>query len=337
MSQIITLEQLKQTLGAKIASGTSVVAPVLDGDFASFKYIDDVEKASFVPRVCMQNSIKEFFFPKHETLFSFVRQGNDVVLTDAPEFDKEQIIVGARPCDAAALPILDPLFAWDYQDRFFQARRAKTTVVSFACAKTDAHCFCSAVGGAPDNTAGADALLFDLGDGSFEVRVITEKGKALFENKTSESDKVGAACEPPKADFDVATIADWIRDNFTSPLWEKVSLRCVGCGACAFVCPTCHCFDMVDEGSYYKGKRVKNWDSCQEAMFTLHASGHNPRGSQGKRQRQRLSHKFVTYPEKFKFYLCTGCGSCSRSCGQMFGVRPCLEALNKQGVQAEKQ
>ena len=113
---------------------------------ATFKPITNVEKASFEPRACVQNSIKEFFFPKHETLFSFVRQGNDVVLTDAADFDVEQIVVGARPCDAAALPILDPLFAWDYQDRFYQERRAKTTVVTFACTKSDAHCFCSAVG-----------------------------------------------------------------------------------------------------------------------------------------------------------------------------------------------
>ncbi|MBQ5367199.1 MAG: 4Fe-4S dicluster domain-containing protein [Thermoguttaceae bacterium] len=336
MSQIITLEQLKQTLKEKLASGARVVAPVLDGDMATFKPITNVEKASFEPRACVQNSIKEFFFPKHETLFSFVRQGNDVVLTDAADFDVEQIVVGARPCDAAALPILDPLFAWDYQDRFYQERRAKTTVVTFACTRSDAHCFCSAVGGAPDNTSGADAILFDLGDGSFEVRAVTEKGTALFAGKTSESDKTGAACEPPKADFDVNSIAAWIRENYSSPLWEKVSLRCVGCGACAFVCPTCHCFDMVDEGSYNKGKRVRNWDSCQEAMFTLHASGHNPRGTQGKRQRQRLAHKFVIYPDKFKSFLCTGCGSCSRSCGQMFGVRPCLEALDKQGVKAQQ-
>ena len=336
MSQIITLEQLKQTLGAKLSSGVRVVAPVLDGDLAFFKELTDVEQGSYEPRVATQNSIKEFFFPKHETLFTFTRQGADVVLHDAPDFETEQIVVGARPCDAAALPILDPLFGWDYQDRFFQQRRAKTTVVSFACKSSDAHCFCTAVGGSPENTFGSDALLFDLGDGSFEVRVLTDKGKALFDGKTTQSDKVGSACDAPNVDFEVDKIADWIRNNFSSAAWEKVSLRCVGCGACAFVCPTCHCFDMVDEGSYNKGARVKNWDSCQEAMFTLHASGHNPRGTQGKRQRQRLSHKFVTYPEKFHFYLCTGCGSCSRSCAQTFGVRPCLEALAKEASRADQ-
>lgn len=336
MSQIVTLEQLKQALDAKLSAGVRVVAPVLDDGVASFKTLDSVEQASFEPRVSFRNSIKEFFFPKHETIFSFVRQGSDVVLNDAPDFDAEQIVVGARPCDAAALPVLDKVFAWDYQDRFYQQRREKTTVVSFACTSYDDHCFCYAVGGGPDNYAGADAVLYDLGDGSFEARVYTDKGKAFFDGITVESDKVGEACDPPFVDFEVADIAEWMKNNFSAvDVWEKVSLRCVGCGACAFVCPTCHCFDIVDEGSYNKGKRVKNWDSCQEAMFTLHASGHNPRGSQGKRQRQRLTHKFVIYPEKFGYYLCTGCGACSRFCGQAFGVRPCLEALDQEIKKAQ--
>ncbi len=335
MSQIISLDNLKKLAADKMGAGARVVAPVADGELISFQTLTDVARAVFAPQVRVQNSIKEFFFPKHETIFTFVRKGNDVELLDAPDFDVEQIVIGARPCDAAALPILDPLFGWDYQDRFFQQRREKTTVVSFACKESDAHCFCSAVGGGPENTTGTDAILYDLGDGTFEVRTLTDKGAALFAGKTTESTAVGTACEPPKADFDVAKIADWIRGNFASELWEKVSLRCVGCGACAFVCPTCHCFDIVDEGTYSKGRRVKNWDSCQEAMFTLHASGHNPRSTQGKRQRQRLSHKFTIYPDKFGVYLCTGCGSCSRSCGAAFGVRPCLEALDKDGVQAQ--
>lgn len=330
MSQIITVDNLKKTLAAKLAAGSRVVAPIEKDGARFFTAVDSLDDAALSPAVNYRNSIKEFFFPRHETIFSFVRQGRDVKLTDAPDFDLEQIIVGARPCDAAALPVLDHIFGWDYQDRFFQQRRAKSTVVVFACTKSDAHCFCTSVGVEPESTDGADAILYDLGDGSFEVRTVTDKGKALFDGATADSDKVGEACEPPTVDLNMLTISDWIRNNFSSPAWEKISLRCVGCGACAYVCPTCHCFDIVDEGSYSQGKRVKNWDSCQLAMFTLHASGHNPRGTQGKRQRQRLSHKFVIYPDKFGPFLCTGCGSCSRACGASFGVRPALEAIKKE-------
>lgn len=336
MSQVVTLEQLKKLASDKLSAGARVVAPVVDGGLVSFKEISDAAQATFAPQVRVQNSIKEFFFPKHEVIFTFVRKGNDVEIIDAPDFEDDQIIIGARPCDAASLPILDPLFGWDYQDRFFQQRRAKTTVVTFACKETDAHCFCASVGGGPDNQAGSDAMLFDLGDGSFEVRTFTDKGTALFAGIATESDKTGSACAPPNFDVDVEKVAIWINENFASPEWEKLSLRCVGCGACAYVCPTCHCFDIVDEGTYSKGQRVKNWDACQAGMFTLHASGHNPRSTQGKRQRQRLTHKFSIYPGKFGVYLCTGCGNCSRSCGASFGVRPALEALDADVVQKQE-
>jgi ferredoxin len=94
-----------------------------------------------------------------------------------------------------------------------------------------------------------------------------------------------------------------------------MALRCHGCGACASVCPTCHCFDIVDEhDSSEAGVRRRNWDSCQTAKFTLHASGHNPRASQSERFRQRIQHKFSIYPKRFGEILCTGCGRCSRVC-----------------------
>ena len=105
------------------------------------------------------------------------------------------------------------------------------------------------------------------------------------------------------------------------------ALACVGCGACAYSCPACHCFDMVDEGNGREGVRARNWDACQFAMFTLHASGHNPRASQGARQRQRIYHKFVMYPEKFDEILCTGCGNCARNCPVGLGVLPVVREI----------
>jgi ferredoxin len=106
-------------------------------------------------------------------------------------------------------------------------------------------------------------------------------------------------------------------------------LRCLGCGACAYTCPTCHCFDIVDEGNAAGGARVKNWDSCQFPMFTMHASGHNPRSTQGQRQRQRIQHKFRIYPEKFGETLCTGCGNCTRNCPVELGVLNTLLSLRE--------
>ncbi len=114
----------------------------------------------------------------------------------------------------------------------------------------------------------------------------------------------------------VALLPGWLARNFDHEVWKTLALRCHGCGACAAVCSTCHCFDIVDEhDSYGAGARRRNWDFCQSARFTAHASGHNPRRSQTERFRQRVMHKFSIYPRRFDALLCTGCGRCARACG----------------------
>ncbi len=100
------------------------------------------------------------------------------------------------------------------------------------------------------------------------------------------------AAAGPEPRFSAEAVRKFSAANFEHPLWAEHALACVGCGACAHTCPTCHCFDIVDEHS----ARVRNWDSCQFSLFTLHASGHNPRPDQGSRQRQRILHKFSIYP-----------------------------------------
>ncbi len=331
MSKIISLQQLQNVISDAMKAGALVAAPVDAGDDRWFyEYISDPNALKISGDLKPKNTIKEFFFPRHELICSFRRKENDVELNDAPVFDKDQIIIGARPCETASLPILDPLFAWDYQDRFYQTRRERSTIVSVACVKEDRHCFCSALGGAPDMPGGSDVMLYCVDENTFEVRCLTDKGKKLFDGKTADSDKTGQCCSLPDKKYDLAKIQTWLDANFTSPIWAEQSKRCVGCGVCTYLCPTCHCFDIIDEGSFQKGTRVKNWDSCQMTLFTLHASGHNPRASQDQRQRQRITHKFAIYPDKFGKTLCTGCGNCTRDCPGGLGVRPFLDLIEKE-------
>jgi ferredoxin len=113
----------------------------------------------------------------------------------------------------------------------------------------------------------------------------------------------------------LAKLPDWLAANYDHALWKTVSLRCHGCGACASVCSTCHCFDIVDEHDKLGiGTRRRNWDTCQSAKFTTHSLGHNPRATQTERFRQRVMHKFAIYPRRFKAISCTGCGRCARTC-----------------------
>jgi len=175
------------------------------------------------------------------------------------------------------------------------------------------------VGSRPDDPQGSDILLSRLKSGGYLAEVNTDKGKALvalakdvFQPLPGVADLVPAATVAPA--FDAKVLEQKLAGKFDNPVWLEQSLRCLGCGACAFVCPTCVCFSIEDEADARRGERLRTWDSCGLRLFTLHASGHNPRDKQSQRWRQRVYHKFAYYPDRFKTLGCVGCGKCSRAC-----------------------
>ncbi len=319
------IEALVQSLREK---GTRVVAPVRAGRRVLFGALGAAAHIAWemngdpVPR----NSPKAALFPATEPVLRWRQRGSDVVLESADgEGVSPTVLLGARPCDARGVKTLDALFGWDDQDSFWQDRRAATTIVTIACAEPDAHCFCTAVGGAPDSAVGSDVLLVPVGDGRYHVEAVSERGEAFvvehpetFAEPTTGEERRDVATRAREAMVPTPEADDtraWMREHFEDEFWGEAGLPCLGCGACAAVCPTCHCFDIVDEHeSFDCGERRKNWDSCGFSLFTLHASGHNPRPEQWRRLRQRVFHKFVYYFDRFGENLCTGCGRCGRSC-----------------------
>ncbi|MDR3232795.1 MAG: 4Fe-4S dicluster domain-containing protein [Planctomycetaceae bacterium] len=335
MSRIITKDKLLQLAAQRLDEGKTIAGPVEGSRRLYFAKINKPEELVLDAAIMPSNSIKEFFFPRCETICTYQHNGKEQIIKDTQPLRTEQIIIGARPCDAASLPILDKVFSWDFQDKFYQDRREKSTVISFACSAADENCFCSSVGLSPDTSSGSDVMLVQIDAEAFEVRIFTDKGEALFAGQTTEADRTGQTASPPPVRFNKDSVAEYLQAHFGDPVFNETSLRCVGCGACTYVCPTCHCFDIVDEGGADKGKRVKNWDSCQFSLFTLHASGHNPRKNQAARQYNRIAHKFNIYPQKFGAVLCTGCGNCTRVCSASLGVRPVLELLSQKSEQGK--
>ena len=282
------------------------------------------------------NSIKEFVFPRHETLYGYRFGRKRVELAEiAPAAERADR--HWRPAVRRRVrPILDHVFNWDYADGSYNRRRELTTVVTLACQSTTPSASARRSAPGPAIRAARTSCSIALDEGIFEVRCLTEKGRRLFagHDRTVRPQGVGE-CGAGQLRFDLDRWASSWPAASKTPQWQDLARRCLGCGACAYTCPTCHCFDIVDEGGRRAGVRARNWDACQFAMFTLHASGHNPRSQQAQRQRQRIYHKFQIYPEKFGDVLCTGCGNCTRNCPVGLGVRPVLAAIARIGSETE--
>lgn len=288
-------------------------------------------------------SLKQFFLPQSEDLFSWKQRGAEVEIAETPTRFNPRVVFGAKPCDAAALEIVDGVMNWEYHDELWNGRREATTIFALACAVEDEHCFCPSVGAAPDSVKGADGLLTPA-DGGFVVEATSEKGRAFVDvHRTRFAAVPDGAAEAARAFrdtaaarvaentvIDAARVREWIETHFEDPFWATLGVRCNGCGACTMVCPTCHCFDIVDEEEGVGcGTRRRCWDTCQAGKFTVHASGHNPRADQIARYRQRINHKFNVYPLKFGDVLCTGCGRCVRTCQMGQNIGEILVAIDE--------
>ena len=333
MQKYISQQNLNTLLDTLIAAGTRVVAPRMNAGTPLYEPL--ASSAEMVMDQLPRRSAKEAYFPVCEDIMTYEKEGQKVSITDIdPARFPETVLVGVRPCDACAIPVLDAVFSWDYKDEFFLERRRKTTIVGLACTTSDDACFCTAVGLSPADTKGSDLFLTPLEGGGYTCESYSDKGEALINNHNNLFNEPNSSAALPLAQsymekFDLKKVKAWLDEHFEDSSWDAVALRCVGCGACAFVCPACHCFDIVDEGTEKAGKRRKNWDACGFWKFTHHASGHNPRDQQPKRYRNRIMHKFKYYDDKFSQTLCTGCGRCIRVCPVGIDIAQIVEEISR--------
>ena len=346
--RFITRLDLESLVSDLTSAGARVIAPVKrperGREFLEYDEVRNLYEALLDGPQPIR-PLKEIVFPPSDTLFKWKEAQSLIQIEESPTSFQETVIVGARPCDAAALEIVDRVMSWDYRDEFWFGRRQATTVLSVACAQCDESCFCTAVGLSPETTRGADWFLTPAGDG-FEVEILTPKGELLLERNKSRCPEATGSPNPrslgihEKVQANLALQPDkiraWLKKHFDDPLWKQIALRCHGCGACAFVCPACHCFDIVDEPEGAdQGSRRRNWDACQPALFTVHGSGHNPRKNQAARFRQRIMHKFNIYPARFGEVLCTGCGRCIRACAAGMDLIEILSEISNKAEEAD--
>lgn len=333
---IIAKNQLPALLDKLIAQ-YEVYAPVKEGAYSLFKQIKSGGEAYFG----FANSKippKGILFPQSEKLFSYSMTGEGAKVEECID-SRQKVVFGLRPCDAKSLLLMDNVFNNDkYSDPYYLTRRDNTLLVGIACNDPASTCFCTSMGGGPFDKSGLDVLLTDIGD-QYLVEAVSEKGKALAAKlglgAAGDSQRAAAAKARDAAEVSCRVNTEGLKakldTNFYDSIWERFHEKCLGCAACTYSCPTCHCFDIVDEAVDCSGCRVRNWDSCMFPLFTLHTSGHNPRPSGKERMRQRVMHKFKYFVDNFSAMACVGCGRCIKNCPVNLDIREILADLQGEG------
>jgi len=339
----IKKKQLPHLLKA-LKKDYEVFVPVKEDDFYIFKPLTDKEELD-LSFTNTRLSAKSLIFPQSERIFEFSldEQSEDAhIIEESPKDYPPKVIAGIRPCDARALRLVNVNFdSPEFRDPWWVRRLESMRFIGLGCNEPCSTCFCTSVGCGPFSEEGLDVLLFDLGE-DLLARAVTEKGEILLKQggvgRDAESDlrkkaddlrieaekKIGAHLPTDKLK------EKNVKELFDAPFWDDVAFACINCGACTFLCPTCWCFDIQDEVTKKGGDRIRNWDSCMFPLFTLHASGHNPRAEKVQRVRQRFMHKLKYYVDKYKNGVaCVGCGRCIRHCPVNIDIREVFKLMNE--------
>lgn len=262
--------------------------------------------------------------------------------TQIPE-TKEMVVVGVKNCDLSALKIHDHVFLSDPVDPHYKALREKTILVSCDCTEAREVCFCPAVNEQPYAKEGFDINLSETSKG-FVVEAGSEKGEKLLKEvgdllETADDAILKERDTKRKALYDTVArqasakglkagqdLTKAIEKTIKSDIWEEFSQNCVECGACNYVCCTCHCFLLADGMADGKTpSRVKQWDSCLHMNFARVAGGANPRRHRAERLYNRFDKKFSFFPKVLNTYACDGCGRCAEACTGKIDIRDVLK------------
>ena len=295
-------------------------------------------------------SAKSLVYPQSEVMFDYnldeSQEDHHIMKESALDYSPRAVI-GIRPCDVKGYLLVKRNFDTpDFKDPYWVRNFAATTLIGYGCDEPCSSCFCTSAGSGPFHEEGLDVLLVDAGD-SFLAKILSEKGKKLataagWDKRAADGaeQEIDARRQAAEAKMNAAMETDRLAaqdtlDLYDAPFWEDVSFSCINCGTCTYVCPTCWCFDIQDEVRGKKGKRLRIWDSCMYPLFTLHGSGHNPRGTKMQRVRQRFMHKLKYYVDKYDDGIqCSGCGRCVRLCPVNIDIRRVARLMNSHGQDA---
>lgn len=346
LSKIITRQDLPKLVDA-LVNDFIVVAPTYEKKVPTLTEVQSSEEVAL--NILFEEKLpmippKKIFLPSKQTVFKYslsegITEGCGA-LTDA-QFKKDIVIFGISPCDITGVSVLERIFKDNYNDDLFLQLRNKTIIFGMNCLEPCyENCFCESMG-SNDPKAGYDVMLTELSSKKLIAVPNSDNGKMILRkypeifSEVSEKEfaEYTGVLHQKKDNFKkiilVEGLASQVEDSFESNVWDEFTNKCLFCGSCTFVCPTCYCYNIKDtvDVKLKEGERTRVWDSCYYPEFALVAGDHNFRETQAQRFRYRYLHKFVDLPRRYNFEGCVGCGRCVTYCPTQIDVREVLQKI----------
>ncbi|MDH4128173.1 MAG: 4Fe-4S dicluster domain-containing protein [Spirochaetota bacterium] len=296
-------------------------------EFFSFEYINDSVDLCLDYTTSILPPIK-IFFPNNEILIRF-DNSSPMSAKSIVEKGKSSVFFGVHPCDLHAIHLMDRIFNNKPRDEYYLNRRKDGILVGINCEKP-----CSDKNLCYDKgTLNAESQLYDImlweKDKEYLVKVSSERGKEIIKNNSfftpfegDFNNFVKQFNEKQDKNFskrliqDIEELSNSVKEAYNSKLWSEIGDKCLSCGSCNMVCPTCYCFEIKDEVNIdlESGYRYRSWDSCQNCDFASVGSGENFREKSSQRNRHRVYKKEVYIPNNYGVSGCVGCGRCNTAC-----------------------
>jgi len=288
------------------------------------------------------HSWKKYLYPPYQKLVKSQKIRGGWKLTPEVAEDVKYAFLGVRPCETIALLLSDKVFLTEkFTDVSYKSRRENTLIITVNCTHPADTCFCTSMDAGPEAKSGYDIALTEISYGRSVWYVAdegSEKGvellKSLNPPLSNESkvqimeDSLQEASATITRKVETAGLKDDLFSAFDSSRWKETEKRCLTCGNCTMVCPTCFCSTMEDSTNLTgnESPRIRKWDSC----FTMDYSyihGGSIRYSGEARYRNWLTHKFSTWIDQFGDFGCVGCGRCITWCPAGIDVTEEIEAI----------
>lgn len=282
---------------------------------------------------------KEIFFPQLEAMLEFENSKVGEMVDSSPK-----LLFGLKACDLKGILFDDDFYSRNFDDKYYLSRKRKrlTVVAGCVCPPRPKCCFCTSAKTGPFLESGFDLQLVEIAD-SYFVEVGSKEGEGFVNKhakffKDADSRQAEQARDTKKKGFEAVELKvdfqkalDMMADNDFVPEenYQRIAERCIYCGACLYLCPTCTCFNVFDTAKDKKGLRYRNWDACVFEGYTREASGHNPRAKKWLRTSRRYEHKLKYDYKQTGMSGCVACGRCLASCPVELGISKFIQEITE--------